>query len=240
MGAVDTPALWAHFNWLDWTIVGIVGFSMLISIARGFIREVISLTTWVAAVWVSFHYTDNVSVLLEGHVASQMMRMIISVGLLFFATLIAGVFVNVVIGGLMSRSRLSAADRFLGVVFGASRGVLLVTLMVMVGSMTMLPQADWWRSATLLPYFEHSAGWLASFLPERVVHFVGNEQIVSEQNMRDVLAKVKVPEILQSSADSAGVENPSSAVDESSALAMGKQTASSTSAADARRQDAGN
>jgi membrane protein required for colicin V production len=192
MTGLESPALWAHFNWLDWTIVGVIGFSMLISIARGFIREVISLTTWVAAVWISFHYTDNVSALLVGHVASQMMRMIISVGLLFFATLIAGVFVNVVIGGVMSRSRLSVADRFLGVVFGASRGILMVTLMVMVGSMTMIPQTDWWRGANLLPYFEHSAGWLAGFLPQRVVHFVGNEQIVNEQNMRDALSKVKV------------------------------------------------
>jgi len=190
MAVEATQDFWAYFNWVDWTIVAILGFSMVVSILRGFLREVISLATWVAAVWISFHHTHDVSVLLEGHVQSDMMRMLISVGVLFFATLIVGVLVNVMIGGMMMRSRLSLADRFLGVVFGATRGILLVTLLTMVGGMTMLPQSDWWANATLVPYFEHSASWLATFLPEKVVHFVGNEQIINEAQVRTALAKL--------------------------------------------------
>ena len=97
-------------------------------------------------------------------------------------------------------SRLSVADRFLGVVFGASRGLLLVTLGVMVGSMTMLPQAPWWQSASLLPYFENSASWLANLMPERLVQLAGND--VHQQQVREILAKVKVPGTNQATAQS--------------------------------------
>lgn len=40
---------WQDFNWIDFTILGVVGISTLVSLVRGFIREAISLVIWVAA-----------------------------------------------------------------------------------------------------------------------------------------------------------------------------------------------
>ena len=122
-------------------------------------------------------------------ITSPIVRTLVSIAMLFFATLIAGVFLNVLIGGLMVRSRLSVADRFLGVVFGATRGVLLVTLAALVGSLTMLSDASWWHEAQLIPYFERNAAWLAQYLPKKVTDFVGNESIVNESMVRDALAQ---------------------------------------------------
>ncbi len=188
MAGAESQHIINSLNGLDWVIVGVIGFSVVISITRGFMREVISLVTWVLAIWVSFHYTQAVSTILEGYIEADMLRMMVSVGILFFATLIAGVFVNVVIGGVMLRSRLSVADRFLGMAFGATRGVLLVTLAVMLGGMTMVPQSDWWGRANLVPYFEHSASWLATFLPEKVVNFVGKDGMINSPGMRSAFA----------------------------------------------------
>lgn len=179
---------WVGFNTLDWVIVATIALSMIISLVRGFAREVISLLTWGSAVWVAFHYTDQLSVALSGVIASPVVRTLVSVAMLFFATLIAGVFLNVLIGGVMVRSRLSVADRFLGVVFGATRGVLLVTLLALVGSLTMVSEAIWWKEAELVPYFERNAVWLAQYLPEKVTEFVGNESIVDESMVRDALS----------------------------------------------------
>lgn len=180
---------WAGFNALDWVIIASIVLSMVISLVRGFAREVISLLTWGSAIWVSFHYTDQLSVALSSLIDSPVVRTLVSIALLFFATLIAGVFLNVLVGGVMVRSRLSVADRFLGVVFGATRGILLVTLSALVGSLTMLSSATWWSEAQLVPYFERNAVWLAQYLPEKVTEFVGNESIVNESMVRDALAK---------------------------------------------------
>lgn len=188
MAVAESQQIMNSLNGLDWVIVAVIGFSVVISITRGFMREVISLTTWVLAIWVSFHYTQAVSTILEGYIEADMLRMMVSVGILFFATLIAGVFVNVVIGGVMLRSRLSVADRFLGMAFGATRGILLVTLGVMLAGMTMVPQSDWWGRANLVPYFEHSASWLATFLPEKVVNYVGKDGMIKAPGMGSALA----------------------------------------------------
>ena len=38
---------------IDWVIVGVLGVSTLISIRRGFVKEALSLVTWIAAVLIA-------------------------------------------------------------------------------------------------------------------------------------------------------------------------------------------
>ena len=48
---------------------------------------------------------------------------------------------------------LGFANRILGGVFGAAKGILAVTLLVMLASKTDLPDTDEWRDAYTLPFF---------------------------------------------------------------------------------------
>lgn len=183
--------IWAGFNTLDWIVIITIALSMVISLIRGFAREVISVLTWGSAVWVSLHYTDQVSQVMSTMISSPIVCTLVSIGLLFFATLIAGVFLNVLVGGVMVRSRLSVADRFLGLVFGVTRGILFVTLFALLGSLTMFSDAVWWQDAQLMPYFEQNAAWLAQYLPKSVTSFVGDPNLVDESMLRNVLTKGK-------------------------------------------------
>jgi uncharacterized membrane protein required for colicin V production len=36
--------------------------------------------------------------------------------------------------------------------FGAARGVVIVTLLIVFGSMTLVPPPAWWRESKLIPY----------------------------------------------------------------------------------------
>ena len=42
-----------NLNWVDYTIIGVIALSAVISIARGFVREVLSLIAWIGAFWVA-------------------------------------------------------------------------------------------------------------------------------------------------------------------------------------------
>ncbi|MFO6376100.1 CvpA family protein, partial [Pseudomonas aeruginosa] len=37
------------FTWVDWTMVAIIVVSSLISLSRGFVKEALSLLTWIVA-----------------------------------------------------------------------------------------------------------------------------------------------------------------------------------------------
>ncbi|MGL4978074.1 MAG: CvpA family protein, partial [Plesiomonas sp.] len=42
--------------WVDYAILGVIGFSSLVSLVRGFVREALSLVTWVVAFFVASHF----------------------------------------------------------------------------------------------------------------------------------------------------------------------------------------
>lgn len=48
--------------WIDYAIIAVIGFSCLVSLIRGFVREALSLVTWGCAFFVASHYYTYLSV----------------------------------------------------------------------------------------------------------------------------------------------------------------------------------
>lgn len=155
-------------SWADYGILGVCGFSALVSLMRGFVKEALSLATWIIAFWVGFHFTNPLAELLENSVKSHGLRIPLSFMLLFITTLILGALVNFLIVQLIVKSGLSSTDRMLGIIFGALRGVLLIAVLLLMGHLTTLPKAPWWRQSVFIPYFEPLEVWLQGFMPNTV------------------------------------------------------------------------
>lgn len=156
------------FNWIDYTFIAIIALSVLISVMRGFVREVISLVVWAAAILVSFIFYRYLASLLVNVIHSDTVRVVVSFVGLFLATLILGMLINYLIGQLVSNTGLSGTDRILGIVFGLARGVLVVVLLMMLVSLTPFSKETTWKESILVPHFQPLEQWLRSFLPESV------------------------------------------------------------------------
>jgi membrane protein required for colicin V production len=155
--------------WIDLVIIGIITLSALISLIRGFVKESISLVTWVVAGVLALRYYAPMADLLEPFINSVNLRQWVGGGILFVATLIVGAIVNFIVSQLVSKTGLSGTDKALGVVFGAARGVLIVTMVVLLASLTPMPEASWWQESAMIEYFQQLAVWVKGIIPADAV-----------------------------------------------------------------------
>lgn len=153
-------------NWLDFVIIGVITISALISLVRGFIKESISLASWVLAIFIALRYFTPMAQLLEPYIASPTIRNGVGFATLFVCALLVGAIVNFMASQMVSRTGLSGTDKSLGVVFGGARGVLIVTMVVALAGLTPMPSESWWQGSVMIEYFVSLAGWVKELLPQ--------------------------------------------------------------------------
>nr|WP_304665133.1 CvpA family protein [Pseudomonas tremae] len=188
------------FTPVDWAILGIVAISALISLKRGFVKEALSLTTWIIAGVVAWMFGAGLSQYLVNYIETPSARVIASCTILFVATLLVGAMVNFLIGELIRVTGLSGTDRFLGMVFGAARGGLLVVVAVGLLSLGPVQQDQWWQQSRLVPKFLMVADWSKNLILGMSSKWLASgisipadlpfkEQILPSTPQQDVLGK---------------------------------------------------
>lgn len=147
------------FNWVDAIILGVVVISALISLSRGFIKEALSLVTWIVAGVVAWMFGGSLAHHFEAYIDTPSVRIIAACALLFVATLMIGSLVNFLLAQLVQATGLTGTDRLLGMVFGVARGLLLIVILVGLLSLAPVAQDAWWQQSTLIPHFLLIADW---------------------------------------------------------------------------------
>jgi membrane protein required for colicin V production len=159
-------------TWVDWAIIAIIAISCLISLKRGFIKEALSLLTWIIAGVVAWMFGGALAQHLTEFIEIPSARIIAGCAILFVATLLVGALVNFLICELVRVTGLSGTDRFLGIVFGAARGALLVVVMAGLLSLAPVQQDPWWQQSSLIPHFLMVADWSKNLIVGLAGHWL--------------------------------------------------------------------
>jgi|TARA_B100001057_G_C22613573_1_gene857557 membrane protein required for colicin V production len=113
-------------NFADWFIIIVLIASGLISFSRGFTKEFLSLFLWaaafIAAISLEHLATPQINEIIGNKEASK----IISYIFVFIVFIFVGGLVIKFISKLIKWSGASGFDRFLGVLFGLSRGLIFL------------------------------------------------------------------------------------------------------------------
>lgn len=147
-------------NWADWAIVAIIGFSVLISLVRGFFREALSLIVWVCAFVAASMFYVKGGAWFDAVIPTPSLRYITAWVVIFAGVLIAGAIVNFLIGQLVKSTGLGGTDRLLGMVFGALRGsIIVLALLILVPGVVPVTEDPWWHESLLIPHFLRFENW---------------------------------------------------------------------------------
>lgn len=160
---------WLNLNWIDYAIIGIILLSLLIGVVRGFVCEIISLITWVAAFVLAFKFAAPAAAHLT-FTDSATTRYVIAFAGIFILTLVIGITINVMIRHLWHRTGVPAADRILGLLLGIARGVVIIAFILLLMASSPLKDEPKVTESQLIPVFKPVVNWLHDTLPEKVVN----------------------------------------------------------------------
>ncbi|MBT8148925.1 MAG: CvpA family protein [Pseudomonadales bacterium] len=147
-------------NELDGIILLVLGFSAMVSLLRGFVKEALSLLIWFVAFAVAVALSPRLGYMLSGWFAHETLRLIGAFIILFLGTLIVGGLVNQLIISLVSKAGLGPLDRLLGTVFGLLRGAIIVlACLLVVPKVISVEEQRWWQESRLVPKFLMLEGW---------------------------------------------------------------------------------
>lgn len=155
-------------TFFDYAVLLIVGLSILLSVMRGLVREALALLAWVAAFWLATAYSVDIARLLPAAVPTESLRLLAAFVILFLGALLLMSLVTMALTELVKTLGLGAMDKSLGAVFGLARGVLIVTVLVLLGGLTALPKEPIWRSAMFSAPLEALALSVKPWLPEEL------------------------------------------------------------------------
>ena len=172
-----------HFAVLDYVILALVFFSLLMGFFRGFTREVISLITWFAAFYASITCLPMVSGWLTNSIPHETIRYIVSAITVFFAVLIIGMIINKIVCASVNATGAGFLNRLLGGIFGAGRGLLLVVILLLFITESPMRNATWFGQSQLSPYFQTAVAYFSGVLPKEIKQVSGMmDRIHSLQN----------------------------------------------------------
>ncbi|MBC7779851.1 MAG: CvpA family protein [Proteobacteria bacterium] len=164
-------------TWFDYTVLIIVGASALVAVIRGFVREILSLASWVIAFVAASALAGTVAPLLPSAIPNDALAMLAAFLLVFGGTLLAMSVIALAITEFIKGVGLGFVDRVLGLMFGLARGLLVVTITVLLAGLTRLPENPGWRDAMLSSPLEALALSVKPWLPPELARRIRYEPV---------------------------------------------------------------
>lgn len=160
-------------NTLDVILLTVVLVSAIIGLMRGFIREVLSLGSWLAAGWVTLTFFDDGRKLLQTYIESEAVAGIATTIVLFTLSLIGfSLAARLVSRMVQSIGLIGPIDRSLGFFFGFSRGAMVICVGYIMTLQMVSAQAkepDWVTGSKLLPQVAKLSELFQDLVPGKLV-----------------------------------------------------------------------
>jgi membrane protein required for colicin V production len=170
----------SNLNAVDFLVLIIFALSILAGMMRGFLKEAISVASWIAAAFVASTFANPLAARFSG-AASQAAQSaagssvnvgqsitVLAIGISFIVLFVLTLFVGSIIGylfsGAASSTGLGFFNRILGAGFGFARGYIMVIVFMFVCELTPIGAQPAWGQSTFVQSFQPTVKWFSDWV----------------------------------------------------------------------------
>lgn len=156
----------------DYVVLLIIGISIVVSMMRGAVREVLAIVGWLAAIYVAKTYAMQLLPLLPADIPTEPLKILAAHVIVFFGVLVVASLLTIALSSLIKKIGLNWVNRFLGAFFGFTRGLMIVCVLVFLAGLTSFPKDARWTNAMFSPPLEALVKSALPLLPQTVTKHV--------------------------------------------------------------------
>ena len=138
--------------------------SIAIGLIRGFVKETITIVTWVLAIVLAYKYGAVFGQIFSS-IGTELIKEIIGGALIFLSVLISGAVLNFFVDKIIRFSGFMIFDRVLGLGLGALRAVAAFVLVMPLLS-TSVAEESWWKQSALVPKLQELSVSVEKYVPQ--------------------------------------------------------------------------
>ena len=144
----------------DGIVIGVVLFSAVLAMVRGFSREVLSIASWGGSAAAAYYLYPYLVPYAKRYTDDDRIAIVGSAAVVFLIALIVISFITMKVADFIIDSRIGALDRTLGFLFGAARGILLLVVAVAFWNwlVDVKTQPQWVTQAKSKPFLDGLVG----------------------------------------------------------------------------------
>ena len=162
-------------NSFDYTVLIIIGVSIVVSMMRGALRELLSIAGWIAAFYVAKTYATQLITLLPLTIPTQQLRLLAAFIILFFSVLLIVSLLAIALSSMINKIGLGWFNRFFGAFIGFVKGLIIVCIIVFLAGLTSIPKDSRWTNAMFSSPLEAIIKSALPWLPQAVANHVKYE-----------------------------------------------------------------
>ncbi|MEE8388916.1 MAG: CvpA family protein [Acidiferrobacterales bacterium] len=160
-------------NILDIIVAVIFFFYTSMGVRAGLVREILSLGKWLLAGGLSWVFADNVADLFRSSIDDATVRLVVGFITLFLVLFIGStVAIYLLHNVLVARHWLKIPNYILGGVIGATKGIFIIMIAVLLIGLTPAPAKKWWTDSLFAPTLANLATAISRYLPRDVARHI--------------------------------------------------------------------
>lgn len=145
-------------------IIGII--SIIISLFRGGIKEILSITTWILSFILTNKYGNIIGEKLPQSISNHFIKIIIVYFLIFIIIAILVAIINKITSSILSYIGLGNINHLLAIIFGTIRAIFIYAILILIIEAFHIDEQHNWKIAKSYPIIKPILNIVINAIPE--------------------------------------------------------------------------